>query len=197
MKYIGRKKARSLLLKHSQSFMSLLCSLLMRYLGDHPIHKNKTLGFKNLDQLPKDGYSTLMTFAELAGIEKRQYVFSKIPLSEHAGLWLKWKIYNYAGHSCVSCTTILSLTQRHSAIIRLRDIGVKSRQFQDLVNGLILTVRLERHNQLIWASAVFIFFEVDSVGEQWTTAENNNYIIIIMNYDNYILQIYYTIIIIP
>ena len=88
----------------TELYKSLLRSLIMRYLGDHPDHKCKRLGFRNFDQLPQDVYNTLMMFAELAakGIEKQQYVFNELPLSEHMGLMIQVEdIYVDVG-SCVS-----------------------------------------------------------------------------------------------
>ena len=88
----------------TELYRSLLRSLIMRYLGDHPDHKYKRLGFRNFDQLPQDVYNTLMTFAKLAakGIEKQQYVFNELPLSEHMGLMIQVEdIYVDVG-SCVS-----------------------------------------------------------------------------------------------
>ena len=103
----------------TELYKSLLRSLIMRYLGDHPDHKSKRLGFRNFDQLPQDVYNTLMMFAELAakGIEKQQYVFNELPLSEHMGLMIQAEdIYVDVG-SCVSYSFLHLTLQEFLAAI--------------------------------------------------------------------------------
>ena len=88
----------------TELYKSLLRSLIMRHLDDHPDHKCKRLGFRNWNQLPRDVYNTLMMFAELAakGIENRHYIFNDLPSSEHMGLMIQVEdIYVDVG-SCVS-----------------------------------------------------------------------------------------------
>ena len=100
----------------TELYKSLLRSLIMCYLGDHPDHKCKRLSFRNLDQLPQDN---LMMFAELAakGIEKQQYVFNELPLSEHVGLMIQVEdIYVDVG-SCVSYSFLHLTLQEFLAAI--------------------------------------------------------------------------------
>ena len=88
----------------TQLYKSLLRSLLMRYLGDHPDFKYKRISLRKFEELPANIYSTLMTFAKLAakGIEEQQYVFNELPLSEHLGLMIQVEdVYVDVG-SCVS-----------------------------------------------------------------------------------------------
>ena len=103
----------------TELYNSLLRSLMMRYLGNHPDHKCKRLGFRNFDQLPQDVYNTLMMFAELAakGLEKQQYVFNELPLSEHMGLMIQVEdIYVDVG-SCVSYSFLHLTLQEFLAAI--------------------------------------------------------------------------------
>ena len=76
----------------TELYKSLLRTLMMRYLADHPDHK-KANYLENFEQLPEDVYSALMNFAKLAaeGIKKEQYVFSHrdLPSSEHMGLMIQ------------------------------------------------------------------------------------------------------------
>ena len=103
----------------TELYHSLLRSLMICYLGDHPDHKCKRLGFRNFNQLPRDVYNTLMMFAELAaeGIEKQQYVFNELPLSEHMGLMIQVEdIYVDVG-SCVSYSFLHLTLQEFLAAI--------------------------------------------------------------------------------
>ena len=88
----------------TELYKSLLRSLMMRYLGDHPDHKCKRLSLKTLSNLPQDVHSNLMKFAELAanGTEKQQYVFNELPLSEHMGLMIQVEDILEDVGSCVS-----------------------------------------------------------------------------------------------
>ena len=76
----------------TELYKSLLRTLMMRYLADHPDHKNVNY-LENFEQLPEDVYSALMNFAKLAakGIKKEQYVFSHrdLPSSKHMGLMIQ------------------------------------------------------------------------------------------------------------
>ena len=103
----------------TELYKSLLRSLMIRYLGDHPDHKCKRLGFRNFNQLPQDVYNTLVMFAELAakGIENQQYVFNELPLSEHMGLMIQVEdIYVDVG-SCVSYSFLHLTLQEFLAAI--------------------------------------------------------------------------------
>ena len=103
----------------TELYKSLLRSLMIRYLGDHPDHKGKRLGFRNLNQLPQDVYNTLMMFAELAakGIEKQQYVFNELPLSEHMGLMIQVEDIYVDDGSCVSYSFLHLTLQEFLAAI--------------------------------------------------------------------------------
>ena len=100
-------------------YNSLLRSLMIRYLGDHPDHKGKRLGFRNFDQLPQDVYNTLMIFAELAakGIEKQQYIFNELPWSEHMGLMIQVEDIYVDDGSCVSYSFLHLTLQEFLAAI--------------------------------------------------------------------------------
>ena len=103
----------------TELYKSLLRSLMMRYLGDHPDHKCKRFGFRNFDQLPRDVYNTFMMFAELGakGIENQQYIFNELPLSEHMGLMIQVEdIYVDVG-SCVSYSFLHLTLQEFLAAI--------------------------------------------------------------------------------
>ena len=103
----------------TELYMSLLRSLMIRYLGDHPDHIYKRITLKTLNDLPQDVYNTLMMFAELAakGIEKQQYVFNELPLSEHMGLMIQAEdIYVDVG-SCVSYSFLHLTLQEFLAAI--------------------------------------------------------------------------------
>ena len=103
----------------TELYKSLLRSLMMRYLGDHPDHKCKRLGFRNFNQLPRDVYNTFMMFAELAakGIENQHYIFNELPLSEHMGLMIQVEdIYVDVG-SCVSYSFLHLTLQEFLAAI--------------------------------------------------------------------------------
>ena len=103
----------------TELYKSLLRSLMIRYLGDHPDHKCKRLSLKTLSNLPQDVHSNLMKFAELAanGIEKQQYVFNELPLSEHMGLMIQVEdIYVDVG-SCVSYSFLHLTLQEFLAAI--------------------------------------------------------------------------------
>ena len=103
----------------TELYKSLLRSLMMRYLGDHPDHKGKRLGFRNFDQLPQDVYNTFMMFAELAakGIEKQQYIFNELPLSEHMGLMIQVEDIYVDDGSCVSYSFLHLTLQEFLAAI--------------------------------------------------------------------------------
>ena len=105
----------------TELYKSLLRSLMMRYLGDHPDHKCKRLGFRNFDQLPGDVYNTLMMFAELGakGIEKQQYVFNdhELPLSEYMGLMIQVEDIYVDDGSCVSYSFLHLTLQEFLAAI--------------------------------------------------------------------------------
>ena len=103
----------------TELYKSLLRSLMMRYLGDHPDHKCKRLSLKTLSNLPQDVHSNLMKFAELAakGIEKQQYVFNELPLSEHMGLIIQVEDILEDVGSCVSYSFLHLTLQEFLAAI--------------------------------------------------------------------------------
>ena len=103
----------------TELYKSLLRSLMMRYLGDHPDHKRKRLGFRNFDQLPPRVHSNLMMFAKLAakGIEKQQYIFNELPLSEHMGLMIQVEDIYVDDGSCVSYSFLHLTLQEFLAAI--------------------------------------------------------------------------------
>ena len=103
----------------TELYKSLLRSLMMRYLGDHPHHKCKRLSLKTLSNLPQDVHSKLMKFAELAanGIEKQQYVFNELPLSEHMGLMIQVEDILEDVGSCVSYSFLHLTLQEFLAAI--------------------------------------------------------------------------------
>ena len=103
----------------TELYKSLLRSLMMRYLGDHPDHKCKRLSLKTLSNLPQDVHSNLMKFTELAanGIEKQQYVFNELPLSEHMGLMIQVEDILEDVGSCVSYSFLHLTLQEFLAAI--------------------------------------------------------------------------------
>ena len=103
----------------TELYHSLLRSLMMRYLGDHPDHKGKRLGFRNFDQLSPRVRSNLMMFAKLAakGIEKQQYIFNELPLSEHMGLMIQVEDIYVDDGSCVSYSFLHLTLQEFLAAI--------------------------------------------------------------------------------
>ena len=103
----------------TELYKSLLRSLMIRYLGDHPDDIYKRITLKTLNDLPQDVYNTLMMFAELAakGIKNQQYVFNELPLSEHMGLMIQAEdIYVDVG-SCVSYSFLHLTLQEFLAAI--------------------------------------------------------------------------------
>ena len=143
----------------------------MRYLGDHPDHKCMRLGFRNFSQLPQDVYNTLMMFAELAakGIEKQQYVFNELPLSEHMGLMIQIKnIYTNVG-SCVSYTFLYLTLQEFLAAIYWSQFSVDGlttllkqthllpiHDFNDTKSIKISTRQPESENIQRWLVLIFL-----------------------------------------
>ena len=103
----------------TELYKSLLRTLMMRYLADHPHHKCKRLSLKTLSNLPQDVHSNLMKFAELAakGIEKQQYVFNELPLSEHMGLIIQVEDILEDVGSCVSYSFLHLTLQEFLAAI--------------------------------------------------------------------------------
>ena len=103
----------------TELYKSLLRSLMIRYLGDNPDHKCKRLSLKTLSNLPQDVHSNLMKFAELAaeGIEKQQYIFNELPLSEHMGLIIQVEDILEDVGSCVSYSFLHLTLQEFLAAI--------------------------------------------------------------------------------